>query len=252
MYLLDNAANEATDRFDALAAVFDAGTERHITALGIARGWRCLEVGAGGGSIARWLAGVVGPDGGVLATDIDPRHLSTDGFANLQVRRHDLALEALPTSAFDLVHARLVLMHIREHAAALQRLIKAVNPGGWLLVEDFSLPFGSAHAPLGSLAAIRRLMTAGGVDLDGGHTLASRFRASGLEEVDTEARAYIWYGRSAGSKVFRANIEQLRAAIEREGIVTPAEVAADLARLDDPDFALPSPVMWAAWGRRPA
>ncbi len=52
--------------------------------------------------------------------------------------------------------------------------------------------------------------------------------------------------------MFRANIEQLRAAIEREGVVTPAEVEADLARLDDPEFALPSPVMWAAWGRRPA
>jgi SAM-dependent methyltransferase len=252
MYLLDNAAREATDRFDALAAVFDAGTERHITALGIAPGWTCLEIGAGGGSIARWLAHAVAPDGSVLATDIDPRHVSTAGISNLRVQRHDAGVDSLPSSAFDLVHARLVLMHIEDDAAALQRMIEALKPGGWLLVEDFSLPSASAHAALPSLLAIRRLMAGAGVDIDGGHTLASRFRASGLENVDTEARAYMWYGRSAGSKVFRANIEQLRPAIEHDGLVSPAEVTADLARLDDPHFALHSPVMWAAWGRRPA
>ena len=153
----------------------------------------------------------VAPDGSVLATDIDPRHLSTAGSPTCGSNATMLAPEALPSSAFDLVHARLVLMHIQDDAAALQRMIDAVKPGGWLLVEDFSLPFESAHAPLPSLLAIRRLMAAAGVDLDGGHTLASRFRASGLENVDTEARAYMWYGRSAGSKVFRANIEQLRA-----------------------------------------
>ena len=45
MYLLDNAAHEATDRFDALAAVFDAvrsGISRRSALLGVEMpgGWR--------------------------------------------------------------------------------------------------------------------------------------------------------------------------------------------------------------------
>ena len=35
------------------------------------RGWRCLEFGAGGGSIAAWLCDRVAPDGAVVATDLD-------------------------------------------------------------------------------------------------------------------------------------------------------------------------------------
>ena len=55
-YLLDNAAPQAPDRFRALAELYDAGTIGHLERCGIADGWRCLEVGGGGGSIARWLA----------------------------------------------------------------------------------------------------------------------------------------------------------------------------------------------------
>jgi precorrin-6B methylase 2 len=44
---------------------------RHIEALGIKRGWRCWEVGAGGPSVPGWLAEQVAPEGYVLASDID-------------------------------------------------------------------------------------------------------------------------------------------------------------------------------------
>ena len=47
--------------------------------LGLGPGWRCLEVGAGSGSVARWLAAKVGPEGSVLATDIDTRWVDTGG-----------------------------------------------------------------------------------------------------------------------------------------------------------------------------
>jgi ubiquinone/menaquinone biosynthesis C-methylase UbiE len=103
MYLLDNAAPQAPDRFGALAAIFDPGTTRHLDGVGIKEGWRCLEIGAGGGSIARWMADRVGVTGQVVATDIDPRHLATDGRTNIEVRTHDVATQPLPDATFDLV-----------------------------------------------------------------------------------------------------------------------------------------------------
>ena len=53
-YLLANQRAEAGQRFDALAELFDASTFRHLTAVGLAPGWRVWEVGAGGPSVPMW------------------------------------------------------------------------------------------------------------------------------------------------------------------------------------------------------
>ena len=60
-YLLDNQASDAGRRLDALEALFDPSTFRHLTDLGIAPGWSCWEIGAGAPSVPRWLASQVGP-----------------------------------------------------------------------------------------------------------------------------------------------------------------------------------------------
>src|SRR4051812_22766239 len=220
MYLLDNAAPQARDRFDALTTIFDPGTRRHLEALGITEGSRCLEIGAGGGSIARWMADRVGAHGHVLATDIDPRHLAIDGRANLDVRRHDVAIDPLPASAFDLIHARLVVMHLPDAHGALTRMVGALAPGGRILLEDFDAPFGAHHQMLRTTVAVRHVLANGGVDVDGGRTLAARLRAHGLDDVSAEARAFLWTGGSPGAMLMRANFEQLRERILGSGLLT--------------------------------
>src|SRR5215469_7829387 len=126
-YLLDNAQAQAQGRFAGLEASFDTLTQRHLAARGLRPGWRCLEVGAGSGSVARSLASQAAPDGSVLATDIDTRWVDTGSLPNLEVIQHDIVTDPLPGGAFDLIHARLVA---------------ALKPGGWLVAEDFdsSLP----------------------------------------------------------------------------------------------------------------
>ena len=89
-YLLDNADPRAECRFDALGDLFDARTIEYLTALGVTRGWSCWEVGAGGGSIAEWLAGAVAPTGSVLATDLDLRRLWATAVPGLTATRHDV------------------------------------------------------------------------------------------------------------------------------------------------------------------
>jgi ubiquinone/menaquinone biosynthesis C-methylase UbiE len=150
-YMLDNARHESADRFAALSALFDSTTTRHLERCGVRRGWRCLEVGAGGGSIATWLADRVGASGAVLATDIEPRFLSALARPSMEVRRHDIGVDALPERAFDLVHARLVLMHVPDRDQALERMIGALKPGGWIVAEEFdsvSLPPAPDQCPL--------------------------------------------------------------------------------------------------------
>jgi SAM-dependent methyltransferase len=123
-----------------LEAWQDPATVRHLRATGLREGWRCLEVGAGRGAIARWLGDEAGATGSVVALDIDPKYLG-DLPDTVEVRRHDLLRDDLEREAFDLVHCRALLMHVPDVATALARMADAVAPGGWLVVEegDFGL-----------------------------------------------------------------------------------------------------------------
>jgi SAM-dependent methyltransferase len=257
MYLFDNAAPQAPARLSALAAVFDPGTIRHLEARGTTDGWSCLEVGGGLGTMTRWLASRVGPRGRVLTTDIDTRHLDQLNLANVEVRRHDVVEDSLPAEAFDLAYTRLVLEHLESPQRGLANIVQAVKPGGWVVVEDFELtaPAGvgddGAEPLLGTLAAMRHVSAAAGVDQRMGRSLSRRLRSCGLEQVTSEARTFLWRGGSVGAELMRLNIEQLREAILATKLVTAAEYGDDLARLDDIDLEVQSPTLWTSWGRRP-
>ena len=77
-YLWDNSAkSEASQRFNSLESIYDPITFKHMEGLGVKAGWKCLEVGGGGGSVSQWLASKVGSSGRILVTDINPVFLAT-------------------------------------------------------------------------------------------------------------------------------------------------------------------------------
>jgi len=139
-YVFDNAGAETQARFAALPQIFDPGTIRHLEDLGVGPSWNCLEMGGGGGSIAKWLCERVTPTGHVLVTDIDTRFLEQLRLSNLEVRQHNIVTDPLPERAFDLAHARLVLAHVPERNMALRKLISVLRPGGWILLRGASRP----------------------------------------------------------------------------------------------------------------
>ena len=71
-------------------------------------GWRCLEVGAGRGSMAIWLAEQVGESGEVVATDVDVTHLKQLNLPNLEVRQHNILNEPLDAARPGLVRSGLL------------------------------------------------------------------------------------------------------------------------------------------------
>ena len=100
----------------------DPATIEYLGRIGVGPSWRCLEVGAGCGSIARWLSDRVGTGGHVVATDIHLSFLSVPESPQLEVRRHDITSDELETGAFDLVHARNLLTHVPRRVSALKKL----------------------------------------------------------------------------------------------------------------------------------
>src|SRR5262245_11804479 len=61
------------ERLSLLEQIFDPASRRRRDL--VQPGWRCLEVGAGRGSMAAWLADRVGESGQVVATDVDVTYL---------------------------------------------------------------------------------------------------------------------------------------------------------------------------------
>jgi len=256
-YLLDNADAEAARRMEILARLYDADTRKALTEVGLAPGWQCLEVGGGGGSVATWMAERCAPGGSVLCTDIDPRHIAAR-HSNLRVEQHDITQDPLPAAHFDLIHARLVLMHIPARDDVLARLVVALKPGGWLVIEDFDVmavppdaSINPAEAQFAATDAMRRYMTGGGADPRYGRRLFGRFQERGLVEVDARGYVMMFAGHNAGVELMRVNFEQIGAKLVEGGLISAEQLAADLERISRGEFVWPSPVMWTVCGRKP-
>jgi SAM-dependent methyltransferase len=253
-YLLGNDQPGAAQRFEALAELFDASTFRHIEALGLREGWRCWEVGAGGPTVPGCLADRVGRAGHVLATDIDTSLLTGHAF---DVRRHDIGVDPSP-GTFDLVHARLVLVHVEDRERALETMARSVRPGGWLLVEEADPGLQpkvcpDEHGPEERLAnnlkdGFRALMAARGVDLSFGRTLPRLLRAAGLTEVGADG--YFPVTGPACDRLETATVHQIRDRLVAGGLATDAEIERHLDNVRAGRLDLTVSPMVSAWGRR--
>lgn len=259
-YTLDNTWHQARRRLALLEAWLDPGTIRHLETLGVGEGWHCLEVGGGGGSIVEWLCRRVGADGHVFATDISTRFLDALDLPNLEVRRHDIVQDDLPEGAFDLVHARLVLTHLAERDKALRRMVKALKPGGWLLVEEMDCltwipdPTGAPAAVAlfrKGVRAIEQIMSAAGVDLHYGRRLFGEVRTHELIDLTAEGRVLIVHGGTPNAQELRLTAEQLLSRDSTSaGLLSEQERSDYLALLELPDFVWMGQMIMAVWGRR--
>ncbi len=258
-YLLTNDASEAMDRFTAFAALFDPSTFRHLDALGLRPGWRCWEVGAGGTTVVAHLADRVGPTGHVLATDIDLSWVAGATAPNVTVLEHDVAGDPPPGGPFDLVHARLVLVHVPERDQALSTMVTCLRPGGVLLVEDADPALQPRSCleetnPEEVLAnrlrrGFRYLLSERGVDLAYGRTLPHRLQAAGL--VDVAADAAFPVRHPACIPLELATVNLVRDQLVDHELATEAEIEQHLASVRSGRLDLTQPPMISCWGWRP-
>lgn len=257
-YLLDNQRSEAGERFEAFATLFDPTTFRHLEGLGVGPGWRCWEVGAGGTSVVSWLAKKVGPTGKVVATDIDTSRLTPAARPPVEVRVHDVGAEQPPGEGFDLVHARLTLVHVPDRERALHSMVRALRPGGRLLVEDADpalqpLVCPDEHGPEQQLAnrirhGFRKLLADRGADLSYGRTLPRLLREAGLRRV--EADAHFPLTSAACAALESATVRQIRDDLVTAGLATDEDIDRHLANIASGIMDLATAPMISAWGRK--
>ncbi|WP_156893597.1 class I SAM-dependent methyltransferase [Actinokineospora enzanensis] len=232
--------------------LWDPGTIDRLTALGIGPGTRCLEVGAGRGSIAAWL---VEQGASVTALDLDTSRLEWLRDRDVSVVRGDIGADDLSETGYDVVHARLVVQHLGDRAAAVRRMCAALRPGGHLVLEDtdtaslFSTAAGVLHPDV--KRAAYAVMTGAGYHPRCGLLDIDLATEAGLADVRADGRAEVVTGGTDQGRWFALWLEHLRPAMLAAGEVTAAQLDHAMADLADPRHRWLSQVMVTVTGRRP-
>jgi len=256
-YAFDNDSIHATEQHRCLAEMLDPITTARLSETGIGPGWRCLEVGAGGGSVAIWLAQRVAPTGTVFATDIKPTHIPQR--PGLRVLAHDIVRDRLPEASFDLIHARLVLLHLPERRRVLRRLTEALRPGGWLQLDEFDISYGPPLAMPSEgarelyeafLAAKARMFATAGADGSWGRQVPEAMRDAGLVDIDAAVRLQVWRAGSPGTRLLVHHTFHLRERLIDAGM-TDRELEEVRAVMCDPQFMAVSCPIFSVQARRP-
>lgn len=252
-YVYDQGFVDERNRLAAIESLWDPGTQALLDELGLRsseRPWRCLEVGAGGGSLLHWMTG---RGATVVAVDIDTRFIESLAGDSIDVRRLDIRTDELPEGEFDLVHSRLVLEHLPDRRQILDRLAATLRPGGWMVIEDFdctALGFDQDDPLFERVReAILELSRRAGSEPYYGRRVVADMAAAGLTEVRGEGRAKVIDSRTTGFDFFRLSFESLRSALVEAGLLSREDADAAAARFGA-DIRVFTPIMMAGIGRR--
>jgi SAM-dependent methyltransferase len=220
-------------------AAFDPLTKARLESAGVGAGWRCLVVGTGRGSIAAWLRSLVAPAGEVVAVD-------------------DVQCDVEP-GGFDLAHSRHVLMTAADPAAALDRMVGALRPGGRLVVEegDFDEPrvVTREHPAAGAFERVWHATTAflsESMDVRLGARLPRAGLALGLDDYHVECTHTYSPGGDPGPMAMRIAVEMFRDRLLEATALWEDDLDLATAALEDPSFVCAGPTSYAIFGRRRA
>ncbi|MFH9726547.1 class I SAM-dependent methyltransferase [Streptomyces sp. NPDC017254] len=274
------------ERIDFGALAYDDLTMARLRALGAGPGWRCLDIGAGTGTVSRRLLDEAGVTG-VLAVDRDVRFLLERPVTGLDVLEADITAPDFAPGRFRLVHARFVLMHLPERERLITRLAELVEPGGVLVLSDaVDLTSGLTGGPSGGAtggptggpvhgatggstdgpaadatpgtpytsmmrAMWQALRDTIGTDVSWVPSYPRLLRGAGLEPVAAEIHVPPLQPGSPISRFWADTWERSRAPMIATGLVDDAAVDEAIRYLDSDACAALSAGMLTAWGRKP-
>jgi SAM-dependent methyltransferase len=244
-YGIDPSWGEERRRLALIEKCYDPMTIARLTELGVGAGWRCLDIGAGGGSISRWLRDCVGPEGRVVAVDLDTRWIANE--PGIEARQADIMSDEIERGTFDLVHCRLLLHHLRgQQIEAARRMARTLRPGGILIASECY--FGAMRASrTHAFAELWRGLYAAlpNADYEWPVSLAATLQAAGLAAVEARGDVGLVRGATPEAEILRLSVEAMRGRMPDD-----IDVEAGLKVLDDPTSFEPGIIWYTAWGKR--
>jgi SAM-dependent methyltransferase len=258
-FAADADLDEERARLRLIQEASDPRTVRCLDRVGVGAGWQCLEVGAGAGSVAAWLARRVGPTGHVVAIDLDVRHLGWLDASSVTVRAQDVVTGDLERGQFDVVHFRALLEHVHDVERAMNQMVGALVSGGWLVGEggDFGR-YRAVDADHPRAAGFDDVMArtfsfirqAGIFDPFAVSSLPALLERAGLIDVGVDDTSSPVRGGDPMAVMFETSWQRFDGTLTTRGVITEAEAAGRSAAHHDPSFFFHSGAV-SAWGRRP-
>ena len=252
-YTWDNAMLEGRRRLALLERALDPSTFRRLDAIGVRPGWRCLDVGAGGGTVVEQLCRRVGAKGRVTAVDLDARFLRALELANLEISEANIVAMELPVGAFDLVHARWTLMHIVERELVLRKLVAALAPGGTLFLEEpDALPVMTIDRSGWHDLSMRvfEIIAQRGSKSDWARDLPHALAPLGLADVRAEAAFTYFPGGGELAEFWKLSWARVRDGVAAAGSDV-SQWDRELAQLDDPSRLFAGPMTVSVIASKP-
>lgn len=262
-YPIERRAGEI-ERLRVQAEALAADAAIMLERVGVASGWRCLDLGCGPGGITAMLADKVGPSGRVVGVDADPvflEHARTQALsaerANVEFVAADAYDTKLPGGAFDLVHVRFLASTAGEPERLFREAARTARPGGWVAFQEpdiSSLRCFPAHPAWDRLRdAIAEAFVRVGGDVELGQRLYSLARRAGLEDV--QYRPFLVGVRSGDpmTDYMPTTAESMRSALLQHGLMTQVDldsaIAACRSHLARPDTVFTTYTVIQVWGR---
>jgi ubiquinone/menaquinone biosynthesis C-methylase UbiE len=233
------------------------------TALG--PGQRAIDVGCGPRGILELLVEFVGPAGRVVGLDSDPtlvelamRFAAERGWDNVELLCADARHSGLPADAFDVVHARTLLIGLSQPADVLTELVRLTRPGGWVVGMEPDAEHLVCHPPHPAVDRLSELLTRAlarqGADPHLGRRLAELYRQAGLTDVTVEVRAPVHPPGHSRRTILADLVRSLRAPILGLGLATERELeeldASAREHLTKPDTLVIPDLFFLARGRK--
>lgn len=250
-------------RMQAAAIAFDAGVM--LDRIGVAPGWRCLDLGCGSGGMLELLSGRAGPSGRVVALDADAvlleharAHARERGLGNVEFVQGDAYRTELPRGSFDLVHVRFVASTAGRPRELIREAVALARPGGVVALQEpdtSTLKCFPPHDAWDRLAQVlEQVFACAGGDVRLAQNLYQLVRRAGLEEVRYRPFLVGFRADEPMADYLPATIESVRGTILRHKLMDEAELNATLAacrrHLADPGTISTYVTVAQVWGRR--
>jgi len=229
-YIFDNKSEEREfRRLQLVEAANDPTTIALLEETGIQAGWECLELGAGAGSILRWLGQRVTSFGLAVGVDKNTSFLQHFTATPFQVYKGTFLEVAIPHS-FDLIHGRYVLIHNQSDLDILQKMFSLLKPGGWAVFEepDFTSALLPDHRGDSAPARVNQAMCQMflNAELDPAYALGlpQKLEQVGFQVVRAQSVMHLCPGNSPMAEVMGESAIVLEKEYCHTGLCTPQDI----------------------------
>jgi ubiquinone/menaquinone biosynthesis C-methylase UbiE len=260
-------SEEELRRLRSQAAEHEASARWLLTAVGLEKDSRALDVGCGPVGILPLLSESIGSSGEVVGLEREPRfvgmaraEMARLGLTNVTIVEGDALSSGLTAGSFDFVHERLVLVNVPERSELVASMAALAAPGGIIALQDIdnvSWVCEPAHDSWTALLGVfHDVFRAGGGDPFVGRRLPALMRQAGVLDVVARVTADLPTAGQYRRTHLLSLIDSIRGKVIASGAMEKAELdghrAALMDHLADPSTVLIDKLLIQCWGRAPS